>query len=333
MADVTLAIRDVEQSYGKVHALRGVNLDIPQGTTVALLGPSGCGKSTLLRVLAGLEAPDQGTIRLGEEDLTRIPPERRGVGMVFQDFALFPHLSVAQNVAFGLVEQGWSRSDRDARVGELLSLMSLEGLADRRPHALSGGQQQRVALARALAPRPSLLLLDEPLSNLDRNLRDELTVELSTLLSDLSLRALHVTHDQREAFALADQVAIMREGRILQVAPAERLHAAPHDAWVASFLGLREIVPESVARELGFAGPVLLRVERFKPNPEGAPFTVRGLTWVEHDLEYQLRTPAWPFDIRYRIRPRELPSPPPGIGDVLHLEVPDDAWTLLEVRA
>ncbi len=333
MQGVTMHVRGVTRRYGAVQALDGVNLDLPAGRTVALLGPSGCGKSTLLRVLAGLESPDEGTVHLDGQDLSHVPPQRRGVGMVFQDFALFPHLDVAGNVAFGLVEQGWLRSDREARVAEMLDLVGLSGLERRRPHALSGGQQQRVALARALAPRPSLLLLDEPLSNLDRALRDELSRELAALLGDLSLRALHVTHDQREAFTLADQVAVMREGRIVQTGTPVSLREAPTNAWVAGFLGLREIVPEGMARELGFAGSMLLRVERFTPDPAGVTFHVHAVRRLEEDVELTLRTADWPFDVRWLVRPRELTSGVPGLGDEIRLRVPEDAWVSLGVHA
>lgn len=333
MEAVTLRVRGVSRRYGTVRALDGVNLDLPAGRTVALLGPSGCGKSTLLRVLAGLEAPDEGTVRLDDRDLSGVPPQRRGVGMVFQDFALFPHLDVVGNVAFGLVEQRWSREAREARVAELLALVGLTGLERRRPHALSGGQQQRVALARALAPRPSLVLLDEPLSNLDRALREELSHELATLLGALDLRALHVTHDQREAFTLADQVALMREGRIVQTGTPHEVREAPRSTWVAAFLGLREIVVEGMARALGFAGPVLLRVERFTPDSNGRVFNVRGVRLLEEDVELALRTADWPFDVRWRARPRELPAGVPRVGDEVRLRVPEDAWMPLGVFA
>ena len=329
---MALELAGVARRYGDVQAVDGVDLVVAPGRTTALLGPSGCGKSTLLRLVAGLEPPDAGTIRLDGRDLARVPPQRRGIGMVFQDFALFPHLDVAGNVAFGLVERRWPRERRDARVGELLDAVGLEGLERRRPHELSGGQQQRVALARALAPRPSLLLLDEPLSNLDRTLRDELTAELAALLSDLEVQAIHVTHDQNEAFALADRVALMRDGRIVQEDTPEALMASPRDAWTARFLGLRELIPAGAARELGFAGPTLLRVERLRPDRDGQPFEVRARHVVGSDLEFRLASLAWGLELRWRARPRELDELPEP-GDELRLRVPDDAWTVLEVPA
>ena len=328
---MSLELEGVARRYGDVRAVDGVDLVVARGRTTALLGPSGCGKSTLLRLVAGLEAPDAGTIRLDGRDLAPVPPQRRGVGMVFQDYALFPHLDVAGNVAFGLVEQRWPKERRAARVAELLEAVGLHGLERRRPHELSGGQQQRVALARALAPRPSLLLLDEPLSNLDRTLRDELTAELATLLSDLDVQAIHVTHDQNEAFALADRVAVMRDGRIVQEDTPEALIDAPRDAWTARFLGLRELIPATAARTLGFAGPTLLRVERLRPDPDGHRFEVRSRHVVGSDLEFVLTSPDWNLDLRWRARPRELAEIPTA-GDELRLRVPDDAWTVLEVQ-
>jgi ABC-type Fe3+/spermidine/putrescine transport system ATPase subunit len=332
MPRVSLELSGVARRYGDVRAVDGVDLVVPQGGTVALLGPSGCGKSTLLRLVAGLEAPDAGRLRLDGRDLAGVPPQARGVGMVFQDFALFPHLSVTDNVAFGLVERGWARPDREERLRELLETMGLDGLERRRPHALSGGQQQRVALARALAPRPTLLLLDEPLSNLDRTLRDDLQEELASLLANLDVRAIHVTHDQDEAFALADRVAVMRAGRIVQEGTPDALLSHPRSPWLAHFLGLRELIPAGRARELGFAGPTLLRVERLAPDPAGRRFEIRSVQRLGHDLELRLFAPDWGIELPWRARPREFDRPPEP-GGTLRLRVPDDAWTVMAVEA
>ena len=212
------------------------------------MGPSGCGKSTLLRLVAGLEPPTRGRIFLGDRDITALPPQRRGFGMVFQDYALFPHLNVERNIAFGLVEAQWTKEARRARVGELLELVGLEGLEKRRVFELSGGQQQRVALARSLAPRPALLLLDEPLSNLDAALRDELKRELEQILGALEVSALFVTHDQSEAFTVADRVAVMRSGRLEQVDTPTTLFAAPASVWVAHFLGHTNVFSKEQVR-------------------------------------------------------------------------------------
>lgn len=238
-----LQLEGLSKRYGAQLAVDGVSLSLEPGETLALLGPSGCGKSTLLRLIAGLEQVDEGRVVLGGRDLSRVSPQRRGFGMVFQDYALFPHLSVADNVAYGLVERGWSRAVRRARVDELLTLVGLTGYGARRSYQLSGGEQQRVALARALAPRPALLLLDEPLSNLDLALRESLKGELKTLLAGLDISAVYVTHDQSEAFSLADTIAVMRAGQIQQVTPSAKLYAQPATSWVARFIGHRNLFP------------------------------------------------------------------------------------------
>ncbi len=216
-------------------ALEDVSLDIAAGESIALLGPSGCGKTTLLRTIAGLERPDTGVVAIDDEIVTGpgswVPPERRRVGMVFQDWALFPHLTVARNVAYGL-----GKRRRDA-VADSLRLVGLVGTGDRMPSTLSGGQQQRVALARALAPQPRVLLLDEPFSNLDTNLRNELRSEVHRLLLDLGITSVFVTHDQEEAFVVGDRVAVMNAGRVVQVDTPAGLYARPTDPWVATFVG------------------------------------------------------------------------------------------------
>lgn len=239
----SLRVDRVSNHFGSEQILHEVSLDIPPGTVCALLGPSGSGKTTLLRLIAGLETPTSGTIELADRVLsgprTFVAPEKRRVGMVFQDWALFPHLSVTDNVAFGL-----DRSERrTARVAEVLKMVGLAGFADRLPGTLSGGQQQRVALARALAPRPEMLLLDEPFSNLDVTLRVQVRTEVHRLLADAGITAVFVTHDQEEAFVLGDLVAVMRDGRILQVDEPSNLYADPIDPWVASFVGDANLLP------------------------------------------------------------------------------------------
>ncbi len=223
------------------------------GEVVTVLGPSGSGKSTLLRVIAGLQQPDSGRVWLDGDDITAVPPHRRGIGLVFQEHALFHHRDVQGNVAFGLRMRGDPRSQIEARVRELLALVGLTGYEQRAVATLSGGEQQRVALARALAPEPRVLLLDEPLGSLDRRLRDRLLEDLETLFERISLTALYVTHDQAEAFALGDRIAIVREGSVVQIGTADELWARPVDEDTARFLGLgnlREgtmIRPEAVA--------------------------------------------------------------------------------------
>ncbi len=238
-----LEVRRLTKRFGHVVAVEDFTLAVPEGEVLALLGPSGCGKTTVLRIVAGLERPDAGRVILAGRDATDWPPEKRGVGLVFQSYALFPHLSVGANVAYGL---RFRRGDRKGRVRELLALVGLARYERRKPHQLSAGQQQRVALARALAPEPRVLLLDEPLSALDAALRKDLRAELRALLGKLGMTALYVTHDQEEALALADRVAVMREGRLEQVAPPEELYSRPKTPFVASFLGRANLWPGRV---------------------------------------------------------------------------------------
>jgi putrescine transport system ATP-binding protein len=238
-----LVLRDLRKSFGATVAVDGVDLEVHAGEFFALLGASGCGKSTLLRLIAGLERPDAGQIILEGRDITAEPPYRRPLHTMFQNYALFPHLSVADNIAFGLRRQGWSKAAIGARVEEMLRLTHLEGFARRKPHQLSGGQQQRVALARALAPRPRLVLLDEPLSALDRKLRQAMRAELSAIQREVGITFIAVTHDQEEAMALASRVAMMDRGRILQVDRPQALYERPASRLVAGFIGLINLLP------------------------------------------------------------------------------------------
>ena len=298
-------VRGVSKAYTSgVPVLRSVSLTVAPGDVVALLGPSGCGKTTLLRTIAGLERPDEGEVVVGGRVLTsghvHLPPERRQVGMVFQDWALFPHLSVAANVGYGLDRAG----RRSGRVEESLALVGLEGLGERRPGTLSGGQQQRVALARALAPRPSALLLDEPFSNLDTALRVEVRTEVHRLLGDLGVTTIFVTHDQEEAFVLGDQVAVMRDGVIEQQATPAVLYARPASAWVAGFVGDANLVrgdadgPVATTPvgpvpldEVGHgARTVLVRPEHLRLGP-GSAATVTLVEFYGHDTVYELALP------------------------------------------
>ncbi len=236
-----LAVRDAQVVLEGHLALAGVDLDVSEGTVLAVLGPSGSGKSTLLRAIAGLQRLENGTIELDGRSLAGVPPHRRGIGLMFQDDALFPHRDVAANVGFGLRMQGMAPNAAATRVAELLALV---GLSDRNRQAvasLSGGERKRVALARALAPSPRVLLLDEPLGALDRELHDRLLGELKRLFDATQQTAVYVTHDAAEAFALGSQVAVMRDGRIVQVATPGRLWAEPTDGWVARFIGLANV--------------------------------------------------------------------------------------------
>ena len=236
----------LRKSFGRALVVDGVSFDVAPGRILALLGPSGCGKTTTLRLIAGFETPDSGTIVIDGQTMQSagrsVPPEKRRVGMVFQDYAIFPHLSVADNVRFGL-----SRATaRDDRVAEMLELVGLAGEGERMPHELSGGQQQRIALARALAPQPAVLLLDEPFSNLDAALRGAVRQEVKDLLRESDTTAIFVTHDQEEALFLGDEVAVMRDGRLEQVGPAEQVFHAPRTRFVAEFVGQSDFIPGTV---------------------------------------------------------------------------------------
>lgn len=233
----SICFESVTKRFGAFVALDEVNLDIREGEFFALLGPSGCGKTTILRLLAGFERPDRGSIRLGGKDLSDVPPHRRPVNMMFQNYALFPHLTVEANVAFGLRYDGLRRDEMDRRVKEMLALVRLEGLEKRKPHQLSGGQRQRVALARSLAKRPRALLLDEPLAALDRKLRESTQSELVRLQRELGATFIIVTHDQDEAMTLADRMAVMDRGRIVQVGSPRDVYERPNSRYVADFLG------------------------------------------------------------------------------------------------
>ena len=227
----------VVKKFGVVRAVDGVSLDIRAGEFFALLGPSGCGKTTLLRMLAGFETPDEGRILLEGNDIAQVLPHQRPVNMMFQNYALFPHLSVRDNVAFGLKRAGMPRPEIDARVAEMVALVKLEGLEKRRPDQLSGGQKQRVALARSLARRPQVLLLDEPLAALDKKLRESTQAELLALQRRLGMTFIIVTHDQEEAMTVADRIGVMDQGRLEQVARPRELYEAPNSRWIAEFVG------------------------------------------------------------------------------------------------
>ena len=236
-AMAAIQIERLTRRHGPVAAVDGVDLAIGEGEFFALVGPSGCGKTSLLRLIAGLDPPDEGRIRIGDLDVTGAPPWDRPVNTVFQSYALFPHLSAGDNVAYGLVRAGMPRSEIARRVAEMLSLVQLSEFAGRKPHQLSGGQRQRVALARALARLPRVLLLDEPMAALDRGLRDDTRRQLHALQRRLGITFVLVTHDQEEAFAVADRMAVMRAGRIVQLGTPRAVYEAPADRHVAAFLG------------------------------------------------------------------------------------------------
>lgn len=251
---ISIRIQQLTKRFGAVTALDRLDLTIEPGELFFLLGPSGCGKTTLLRCLAGFHTPDEGTIRFGEEDVTRLAPHKRNTGMMFQSYALWPHMTVAQNVAFGLEERKVPKDEIKRRVAEALESVHMGGFGERRPDELSGGQQQRIALARALVIRPRCLLLDEPLSNLDARLRLEMRAEIRRVCKEFKLTTVYVTHDQKEALSVADRMAILDHGRVLQVGAPRDVYRRPNSNQVANFIGETDVIPGTVvlARD-GFA--------------------------------------------------------------------------------
>jgi ABC-type Fe3+/spermidine/putrescine transport system ATPase subunit len=253
----SVEFHDVKRHFGSVTAIDGVSFDIAHGETVALLGPSGCGKTTILRVIAGFETPDSGTLRIAGQEMTRKRPYERNVGLLFQHYALFPHMTVAENVAYGLRHRGFPKADIPRRVSEMLELVKLPAHGMRHPAQLSGGQQQRVALARALATNPGVVLLDEPLSALDAKLRQELRAELKEVLAAVDSTTIVVTHDQEEAMSLGERVFIMNRGRIVQQGTPDEIYGRPNSRFVAEFMGRSNwfsgalTAPTSFATECG----------------------------------------------------------------------------------
>jgi spermidine/putrescine ABC transporter ATP-binding subunit len=247
VAEPALALRALVKRFGSHAAVDGIDLDVAPGEFVTLLGPSGCGKTTTLNLIAGFLTPDAGTIALAGRAVGELPPFKRDLGLVFQDYALFPHMSVADNVGFGLKMRRVAKDEIARRVAEALELVHLAGLGERRPLQLSGGQRQRVALARALVIRPAMLLLDEPLSNLDLKLREEMRIEISALQRQLGIATVFVTHDQGEALTMSDRIAVMRDGRIEQIGRPADIYERPASRFVASFIGATNIVAGKVA--------------------------------------------------------------------------------------
>ncbi len=309
-----LTVREISKAFGRQPVLRSVDLDVADGSTLALLGPSGTGKSTLLRIVAGLESADEGTVRLGGHDITSVPAHRRGVGFVFQDQALFPHLDVAANVGFGLRMAGVGAAGRRDAVAEALEVVGLPGFGDRDPATLSGGEAQRVALARALAPRPRLVLLDEPLAALDQLLRERLLLELRSIFDDLGVTVIAVSHDPTESAALGHQLAVLVDGRIAQVGEPGDILAHPVSAAVAGLVGHRNVVSGSVADDVvtcpwgqfttsgAAAGPaaVLVRPDGIFADPDGAlDGVVAGRIFRGGSAFATVSGPGWPpLDVR-----------------------------------
>ena len=266
-----LTVKDIWVSFpNKPHVLSGVSFEQARGEVLAVLGPSGCGKSTLLAVIAGLIQQERGTVRWQGKDLSETPAHKRGFGLMFQDYALFPHMRVRDNVAFGLRMQGLPRPAMDKRVTETLDLVGLPGYEERDVHNLSGGEQQRVALARALAPKPNLLMLDEPMGSLDRALRERLLEDLRSIVRQSGQTTLYVTHDQEEAYTLADRIVVMQAGQVAQIGTPQEIYRQPASPFVARFIGLTNFVPGEAAE-----GQVATPLGTFPlPNPAAGPVEV-----------------------------------------------------------
>jgi putative spermidine/putrescine transport system ATP-binding protein/spermidine/putrescine transport system ATP-binding protein len=275
MSNFDIELISVSKSYSTVAAVKDINLDIPKGEFVSILGPSGCGKTTTLNMIAGFSTPTTGDIRIRGKSQVRVPPERRNIGLVFQNYALFPHMTVAENVGFGLKMKGASREEADTAVREALRSVHLVGFEGRYPKELSGGQQQRVALARAIAPRPSVLLLDEPLSNLDLKLREAMRVELKEIQEQLGMTFVYVTHDQEEAMAMSDRIVVMWQGAIAQQGEPISIYRDPISRFVADFIGKSNILPVAAAAgrppliEMSIDGsPLVLKSTTARPETE-----------------------------------------------------------------
>jgi len=349
----SISVKNLSKHFGSVKAVDDIDLQVKAGTLVCLLGPSGCGKTTTLRMIGGFEEPTTGTIYLEDEDVTEMPPYARPTAMVFQSYALFPHMSVYDNIAYGLRARRVSKSEIKEKVKAVVELMELEGQEKKSPPQLSGGQQQRVALARALVIRPKVLLFDEPLSNLDALLRVRMRSELRSIQKRLGITSLYVTHDQEEAFSIADEVAIMNEGKLVQLGSPLDLYREPADRFVAEFVGLSNILPVEVVESnasgatVRFFGEtihsrcplnnpgadvsIVLRPEALnieKAGGRGVPAHVRTLAFTGPIVRYTVATEG---DMVLII---DLPNPGPDQffdeGTPVTIQLPDEVPALLE---
>ena len=291
MSATDIELVNLSKNYGSTPIVRAIDLTVPQGEFVSILGPSGCGKTTTLNMIAGFTTPSSGQIRVCGVDQSGMPPEKRRIGLVFQNYALFPHMTVKQNVGFGLKMQGKGQVEIDAQVKKALHSVHLDGFEDRYPKELSGGQQQRTALARAIAPRPSLLLLDEPLSNLDLKLREAMRIELKDVQQELGITFVYVTHDQEEAMAMSDRIVVMHQGVIAQVGTPAELYSSPRSTFVADFIGKSNIFAVSPIQVEGAIQRVRiaetgleLLAASAEPDPAGIAFcSIRpeAARWIE----------------------------------------------------
>lgn len=258
MAEGDVSLRGITKRFAEVVAVDDLTLDVPSGEFFSLLGPSGCGKTTTLRMIGGFEEPTTGNVHLGGREVTNLPPYRRDVNTVFQSYALFPHLTVQENIAFGLKRKKYPKEEIRRRVGEALDLVALSGMGARKPNQLSGGQQQRVALARALVNHPQVLLLDEPLGALDLKIRKQMQLELKRIQNEVGITFLYVTHDQEEAMTMSDRIAVMRDGRVEQMGPPEEVYEHPATEFVAGFLGASNLLSGEVKDRTGNTVTVLI---------------------------------------------------------------------------
>ena len=319
-----LSLRDVTKRFGAVVAVDHVNLDLSEGDFVCFLGPSGCGKTTLLRLVAGLESPDEGEILLQGTDLAGLPARMRNFGVVFQSYSLFPNMTVARNVAYGLECRKWEKSRIESRVSEMLALVHLDKHAEKLPHELSGGMQQRVALARALAPEPAVLLLDEPLSALDAKVRESLRGEIRELQQRLGITTIMVTHDQDEAMEMADSIVAMNRGRIEQVGSAEELYWEPETRFVGEFIGrLNLLEAPALLAGLGSHGQdtvLAIRPEHVALSNEGAHSgTVRSVAFLGNTMRLGVEASGQDLEIEVHGRRKRL-----NVGETVNFELPAD---------
>ena len=342
-----LELLSIGKNFGETEAVKNLSITVERGQTLGILGPSGCGKTTTLRMIAGLEIPSTGTKRLGGRDMTTIPTRDRNIGKVFQNYALFPHLDVFENVAFGFRARGQANSTIKCKVQELLERVQLAYFERSPVHTLSGGQQQRVALARALATGPEVLLLDEPLSNLDPSLREDMRKQIRTLIDDLEITTVFVTHDQAEAFALADRIAIISNGACRQVGSPNEVYSSPADVFVASFLGKANLIPVNVIDSrseqctLRLTEGFSLEIDRnAKINgevsifirPENILITESGQTAQVISAQFEGPIIQYELDVKglqLVVRQFHRGKRPYSIGDLIHIQIPPGSFQLI----
>ncbi len=344
-----LEIIDVSKSFGSIEALSRISFSVAKGEIIAILGPSGCGKSTLLSITAGLIGPDTGMIRWNGVSLKSVPPHLRNFGLMFQDNALFPHRNVFGNVAFGLKQLQMKPEAIDKQVSAILNIVGMRDLADRDVLSLSGGEQQRVALARTIAPNPRLLMLDEPLGSLDRNLREQLLHELRQILTDLEQTVIYVTHDQDEAFAIADRVVIMNTGKLIQIGRPRDIYANPASTFVARFLGLTNILEKAIVSvdksngvriseksliQVSQPPPKHMKNPRILVRPRGAQLSEHGtLSGILAGISFRGALVDLKIIVSNELQLRfEVPTPSliPKVGTKIKLELPSDASIWIE---